>query len=59
MARPPDLDEPRTKTIPVRFTPSGVALVDAARGDLSRSAYIRRLVSLDALTRAITPKDTP
>ena len=59
MARPPDLEEPRTVTIPVRFTPTGAALVDAARGDLSRSVYIRGLISADAYTRDITPKDTP
>lgn len=59
MARPPDLDEPRIVTIPVRFTPTGAALVDAARGDLSRSAYIRALISTDAYSRDITPKDAP
>lgn len=59
MARPPDLDEPRIVTIPVRFTPTGAALVDAARGDLSRSAYIRALISVDAYTRDITAKDAP
>ena len=39
--------EPR-KTVPVRFTPPGVAKLDEMRGSWSRSEYIRQAVALAA-----------
>ena len=43
----------------VRFTPAGVAHLDAARGRQSRSRYLRRLVQEDVERRRIRPKETP
>ncbi len=57
MARPPDGAEPRTQTVPVRFTRSGARLLDIARGRKSRSAYIRGLVAEDVARRGIRLKE--
>jgi hypothetical protein len=57
MPRPPDGAEPRTAVVPVRFTPTGLRYLDAARGRQPRSKYIRRLVSEDVARRQIRPKE--
>jgi len=57
MARTPDGQEARTITVPVRFTPTGAAHLDAARGHLTRSQYLRKLVAQDVHDRRIRPKD--
>ena len=47
MSRTPDGLTTRNRTIPVRGTDAWVGLVDRLRGDLSRSAYFRKLVEQD------------
>lgn len=59
MGRPPDGAEPRSVIVHVRFTPAGMAHLDAARGRQSRSRYLRRLVQEDVERRRIRPKETP
>lgn len=57
MTRGPDGTEPRTTTVHVRFTPTGARVLDKARGEQTRSAYLRRLVAEDVKRRRITAKD--
>lgn len=59
MGRPPDGAEPRTETVPTRFTKTGSRLMDIARGRKSRSAYIRGLVAEDVARRHIRLKEHP
>lgn len=40
--------QPRVTSVSLRLTESGVRHIDAARGDLSRSAYVREALALAA-----------
>jgi hypothetical protein len=58
MGRPPDGAQTRTLTVHLRITPRGLAHLNAACGDRTRSAYIRDLIAADVARRRIQPKDT-
>lgn len=57
MPRPPDGSEPRTLTMTVRLTPTGLRHLDAARGFKTRSEYVRALIARDVQSRHITVKE--
>ena len=52
MAGRPRGKQPRDVLVPVRFTKSLAASLDANRGSRDRSAYIRHLVEEDAQRKA-------
>ena len=59
MARTPEGAQPRTTFLNVRLTEDGRRMVDAARGNVPVSAYIRRLIAADCETRNVTLEETP
>lgn len=59
MARTPDGNQPRSTFIHVRLTETGRRMVDAARGNVPVSTYIRRLIAADCETRNVTLEEKP
>jgi len=56
MARPPDGDVARTERLSFRVTRPDLAAINAARGDLSRSEYLRQLIEAET---APDPEEGP
>lgn len=54
MARPPDAGESRDNYLRVRLAPFEAAWLDAARDTVSRSEYVRELITLDAQQKGLT-----
>lgn len=52
MPRRPDGDEPRTDLVSFRVTATDLAAIDAARGDRTRSAFIRDLIEAETSLEA-------
>lgn len=52
MPRRPDEDEARALRLSFRVSPTDVVLIDAARGDRTRSAYIRDLIEAETSREA-------
>lgn len=55
MSRPPAGREPRTVIVPIRLTPTGAVYLDKARGNKTRSEYLRALIAADVDRRRVTP----
>lgn len=49
--RKPDAGTPRVEWLRVRLTPQESAAIDEARGELTRSAYVRALLAPPATTK--------
>lgn len=59
MARPPDSDSPRTKTVAVRLTDSEIEALDrrAGEGGMTRSAYARSLLVNQPAVGKVNPRE--
>jgi len=59
MGRRPDGTHARTLTVHIRITPAGLAHLDAAAGERTRSDYIRDLIAQDITRRCVHLQEKP